>query len=218
MQTTLELRWFVKGTPPAAVEKWFKSECPGELFPETEFREDWYFYGNIENHHQFQLLGINLTKDEEFNLKLRHGRNLELKLQQQKLEIDHFGNINSQAIWEGYVEEWCKWTEQDLDRQSMLKSTSLITENDGISVRKERQQRQIQNIKSELTLITVEDSLWWSIAFETIKNGNNQQKNSDFSRAISLLSQTYCGPKLSINNSFGYSRWLLQFKKQLNKV
>lgn len=214
MQTTLELRWFVKGMPPETVKNWFKFQCPGELFPEIEVREDWYFYAHIENQNQLKLLGCHLTRDEEFNLKLRQG-NLELKLQQQELGTHHFGNIDGRAIWEGNVEEWCKWTEKDLDRQSMLKSTSVITKNYGISVRKERQQRQIHHVKTELTLITIEDSLWWSIAFESIKDANNRQQNRDFNCVIDQACENYYGPKLSTNNSFGYSHWLLQLEKQL---
>ena len=43
METTLEVRWFVRGMPPAVVQRWFKLECPGDLLAEEpETREDLY--------------------------------------------------------------------------------------------------------------------------------------------------------------------------------
>lgn len=213
MQTTLEVRWFIEGMPPAVVQHWFEIECPGELFPETEIREDLYFHGHIKNFHKFRLLSPNLTGDEKFNLKSREG-NLELKLQQRELGTRNFNNIDGKTIWEGNIEQWCKWTIDNLDSQFYLSSIKTIPKNCWISVHKKRQQRQIQDVKSELTLIRVENSLWWSIAFETMKDGNSRQKYSDFYQAINLACQTYCGPKLSTHNSYSYSRWLLMFEKR----
>ena len=37
METTLEVRWFFRGLPPAVVQRWFRLECPGKLL-ETEIR------------------------------------------------------------------------------------------------------------------------------------------------------------------------------------
>ena len=40
MQTTLEVRWFLKGISPAIVQDWFKFECPGKIISETDRRKD----------------------------------------------------------------------------------------------------------------------------------------------------------------------------------
>ncbi|KST65408.1 hypothetical protein [Mastigocoleus testarum] len=214
MQKTLELRWFVKGIPPTVVRHWFEVECPGELFPQVEVREDLYFHGHVKNFQKFRLLNLDLRRDEEFNLKSRQG-NLELKLQQQELGTRDFSNIDGKTIWKGNIEQWCKWVIDNLESEFYLNSIKIIPKNYWIPVHKERQQRQIQDVKSELTLIRVENSLWWSIAFEMIQDEKSRQKDSYFYRAINLASQTYCGPELSTHNSYGYSRWLLQLKKGL---
>ena len=48
MENTLEVRWFVRGMPPAVVQRWFKLECLGK-FKQPEVRQDWYAYQNSSN-------------------------------------------------------------------------------------------------------------------------------------------------------------------------
>jgi hypothetical protein len=49
METTLEVRWFIRGTPPAVVQRWYKLECPGKLLTEEpEIRKDLYLYQGVE--------------------------------------------------------------------------------------------------------------------------------------------------------------------------
>ena len=41
METTLEVRWFFPGMPPAVVQRWFELDLPGKSLT-TETRTDWY--------------------------------------------------------------------------------------------------------------------------------------------------------------------------------
>ena len=65
MQTTLEVRWFLKGIPPEAVQHWFKSECPKKLLTsEAQTREDRYACGDLDEYlNKFQKFAPDLVGD-----------------------------------------------------------------------------------------------------------------------------------------------------------
>lgn len=211
METTLEVRWFVKGTPPSVVQRWFRLECPGELLPkEPEIREDLYAYQKLEDVRKFQKLEPYLRDREAVNLKLREG-NLELKLRQQKLGTQQFGNVPNSVIWEGNIEQWCKLTQQELKEHHLFESSSIL-QNCWICVYKEREQRLEQGVESELTWLRINNECWWSVAFEMTKTNKSRKKDKYFQEVVNRACQTYYGPKLSANNSYSYSCWLLKFQ------
>ena len=203
MQTTLEVRWFIKGTPPAAVEHWFKFECPGQLLtPEAETREDLYAYGDLNGYSdKFKEFAPNLAV-EEINLKLREG-NLELKLREEKFGIETFTQENYRSIWSGRVEQWCK-----LDRQELEAAFDFeLADIDWILVYKERLQKSNRGVRRELTRLETKGSAWWSIAFEMTTESNNVRANF-FREAVEQAAKTYHGPELLAIYSCGYVHWL----------
>ena len=125
-----------------------------------------------------------------FNLKLRQG-NLELKWRQQELGCYTWGDR-----LEGKVERWQKWTCPKI-------LAKLLPQAGWITVQKRRSQRHHENVSYELTQLTVQESAWWSLAFEA--------QGSDFSRftdVVSQVSQTYPGPNLLAEHSCAYPHWL----------
>lgn len=178
------------------------------LGEEPEIREDVYCEPISHNLPLFRAINPGVTSDEDINLKLRQS-NLELKLRQQKLGIHKFGNRNDSAIWEGKLEQWHKLTEQDLkERQLYNLLIPNSTLNNWVSVCKKRQQRIEQDVEIELTWLRIDRDSWWGIAFEMAQANNNQPTNNHFKRVVDRVSQTYYQPKLSVNNSYGYSSWL----------
>jgi hypothetical protein len=64
-------------------------------------------------------------------------------------------------------------------------------------------------VKCELTFLRVNNSRWWTLAFEMVENERYNRQN--FERVVDMASQTYYGPQLSIDDSYSYNYWLLQF-------
>jgi hypothetical protein len=184
MLTTLELRWFVRGTLPTEVEHWFNIDCPGERLGSPEAREDLYLY----------------TPDCGYlNIKLRQG-SLEVKWRKAELGILQFGNG-----WEGNLEKWLKWICEDPDQQSMM-PVNVVGEKAWVGVKKVRSQRRYQGVTFELTQLNVRNHAWWSIAFETLAETAN--RSDRFETIVAQVSQTYQGPTLRGDFSFAYPAWL----------
>ncbi len=211
METTLELRWFVKGIPPAVVRRWFRLECPGKWLEPSESRQDWYANRLQEYLDKFRKLSSRVLNREEVNLKLRQG-NLELKLRQQEFGLHRFGHQKNFSNCEGKVEQWCKFGESELKNTISTHSSSLKT--DWVSVDKEREQKIERGVASELTSLKINNESWWTIAFEMTQNDPARLEDSCFKQVVETACQSYYGPKLSAANSYGYSRWLLEFEPQ----
>jgi hypothetical protein len=213
METTLEVRWFINGSPPLTVQHWFKFDCPGELFNEKqpEIRKDWYCSQNWHNLERLtKFLAIAKSQEQEdFNLKLREGQHLELKWRKQQLGTEKFGNFSDSAIWQGNIEQWCKLSQKELV-DCDLSISNLVPENTWIPVDKKREQKREQGITSELTLLNFNNDFWWSIAFEMAYNLQQKQPYNCFKKFIDRACQNYSGPQLLKKNSFSYSHWLLK--------
>ena len=89
---------------------------------------------------------------------------------------------------------------------------------DWIGVKKDRKQKVTQGVKSELTWLTIDSNntiihssdRWWTIAFEMTQNPDSSQPDNCFNQVVETACKTYFGPQLSVNNSYGYSHWLLE--------
>lgn len=184
MLTTLELRWFSQGTPPQEVERWFSTDCPGELLGSSEEREDWYLFTPECNY---------------LNIKLRQG-SLEVKWRKAELGVLRFAEC-----WEGKVEKWVKWRCEDSTQESLVPA-DIVGERAWIGVKKKRSQRQYQGISYELTQLEVKRDRWWSIAFEMAVAEAGQFDN--FENALNEVSKTYPGSELPAKKSFAYPTWL----------
>ena len=197
METTLEVRWFVKGTPSTAIQHWFEYECLGELLNDSEIREDLYAYGN--------QLGDYDVRDEAVNLKLRQG-NLELKLRDAKLGTYQFENARGYPVWSGNIERWTKFSQSQLN-----KSLTGVRDKMGwLRVNKRRSQRIHRDVKFELTYLRVHGDRWWSIAFE-MTQGDGEINEQHLLQVIQQTAQSYPKLKLTADCSYGYSRWQTHF-------
>ena len=205
METTLEVRWFVRGTPPLVVQHWFRLECMGN-FKGWETRKDWYAYPRSSFSDRLDEFLPNL-KPEEINLKLRQN-NLELKIRR---PLENSGLANIKSSISGKIEQWHKFDERELRDAAIFKNPPAKI--DWISVDKKREQKIKQGVKSELTWLKINHESWWTIAFEMTQNDEKYQY-SRFKKIVETVCQTYPDPQLSNSNSYGYSRWLLEFAPQ----
>ena len=204
METTLEVRWFVRGTPPLVVQHWFRLKCLGS-FKGWETRKDWYAYPRSSFSNKLDGFLFPKLKPEEINFKLRQN-NLELKIRQPS-ENSGLGNIKHSSIG-GKIEQWHKFDEGELRDVVIFKSPSAKI--DWISVDKKREQKIEQGVKSELTWLKINHESWWTIAFEMSQNDEKYQY-SHFEKVVKTVLKNYPGSQLSNSNSYGYSRWLLEF-------
>ena len=202
METTLEVRWFFPGMPPAVVQRWFELDCPGKPLA-TETRTDWYANSKHDDSDWLNKLSSRTLNSEEANLKLRQG-NLELKLRQQ-FSAYRFERSKNSQVSAGKVEQWRKFDSQQL-KDSIPNDWS--SDRRWIGVDKERTQKLDRGVASELTWLKVNRECWWTVAFE-MSHGDRPGQNSCFRKVLQQACQSYRGPKLSATNSYGYSRWLL---------
>lgn len=210
METTLEVRWFLRGMPPAVVQRWFRLECPGKMLEKTEVRKDWYACQQSDYFDLLKRFSSHVLNREEINLKLRQG-NLELKLRQQNFGTYGFGHLKQSHTCTGKVEQWCKLNEQKLrDFALTIDSLGKIG---WIGIEKEREQKIDRGVKSELTWLKIDGDRWWTVAFEMTQD-RDRQRDSCFKEVVENACQTYYGPKLSASNSYGYSHWLLELTPQ----
>lgn len=189
MLTTIELRWFVQGTPATEVEHWFHVDSPGQRLGLPEKREDLYLYA---------------PECDYINIKLRQG-SLEVKWRKAELGIWRFGEC-----WEGKVEKWLKWSCDDSDQQSMMPANAA-EERAWVVVKKVRSRRCYQGIVYELTQLNAGNDAWWSIAFEVATA--DDQIIDRFQATVSQVSQTYRGPTLQCDCSFAYPTWLARLTR-----
>jgi hypothetical protein len=195
METTLEVRWFIEGIPSVEVQNWFENKCPGKLLGQPEIRKDRYFCGDRDLIEQYVEIPA-FYSSEEINLKLRSEK-LELKLRQKQLGIAKF------ASWEGKIEQWCKLSQREL-KQLLISDPK---EQYWIKVIKEREQKIAQNVKSELTRLSV-DRNWWSLAFEMPQEDNNRQL-AHFRQIVDHCALSALDTlELSLQNSYSYSHWI----------
>jgi hypothetical protein len=209
METTLEVRWFFEGMPPAVVQHWFRLECPGKRLETSEIRKDWYAAIDREHLNLLTKCLSNALSRQQVNLKLRQ-KNLELKLRQQEFGTYRFSSSKPRTC-EGKIEQWCKLGEEELLNFAL---PNLQHEIDWIGVEKEREQKIEQGVKSELTWLKIDRECWWTVAFEMTRNKFDKQQDSRFQNVVERACQAYYGPQLLATNSFGYSQWLVESPPQ----
>lgn len=185
--TTYEARWFINGAIPADFETWFKQNCLADSSKQPEQRTDIYLYASGND-----FVGI----------KLRQGR-LEIKWRISELGAMQFGNSVV-----GKVEKWSKWMCSDSTGEAFLPS-QVENSSTWLKVNKIRYSQQfdnnIDNIKNrcnvELTLLQVNNNIWWSVALEA-----NELDN--LCATANYLFNDYKGFVLQLNDSFAYPNWL----------
>ena len=205
---TIEVRWYVKGKPPPTVQHWFGFECLGKSLG-LESRTDCYAYCQQNLSDKIAKFFNRALNREEINLKLRQG-NLELKLRQREFGVHKFSHWHNSHICEGKIEQWCKYSEQELKDFNLFDS-NFLNELNWISVNKEREQKIEQGVTSELTCLKIDREYWWTVAFEMNHDIHRERQDEYFEEIVERACKTYSGPKLLAIDSYGYSQWLLGF-------
>lgn len=184
MLTTIELRWFYRGTIPTEVKDWFGDDLLGEHLPPTSEREDWYLY----------LRGCDFV-----GVKLRQGK-LEIKWRKAELGVMSFGEK-----LEGKVEKWAKWICEDPAEESFM-LTDVVGDRSWMGVKKERSQRKYESCTMEVTKVSIGDDAWWSLGFEA--SGENPPAIYTLQSVASEVFKSYRGAGLKTEDSYGYPQWL----------
>lgn len=184
MLTSIELRWFCRGTLPAEVQDWFNSEALGEAPEAPEEREDFYLL---------------LPECETLGIKLRQER-LEIKWRKAELGVLRFGdNV------EGKAEKWVKWICEDKTLESLV-TVDVESKANWVGVVKVRSLRKYPNCSFEITRLTIKGDAWWSFALEAYGEEANLMDN--LQSAANLVFQTYAGSNFQVQDSFAYPKWL----------
>jgi hypothetical protein len=196
-----ELRWFYNQSFDDIKNWWNIQDVP---YNDEGQRTDYYIFIPNENY-----IGI----------KIREGR-LEVKWRipnsQKKFETLQL---------EGLMEQWVKWSWSDskpLINDTMFNFLSEYPKGPVIKILKRRLSRKFKlcsndiykpaewvdisesGFSVELTEITVEESRWWSIGFETLGNKSDLES---FQSEIKKMTSTI-PMKLKLENSFGYPQWI----------
>jgi hypothetical protein len=200
VKPSVELRWFFSGSFPSGVKEWF---CGSELCREEESRTDHYLV---------------FPGSTSLGLKLRGGRKLQVKAR-----IREPGPLSlSGGAVVGRLDAWVKWSNDDGDVADHLAGLRF-GDPLWVSVIKDRwlrkfqfDDRQLTEVNAdtrhdrgctiELTRITLPDSCWWSLAFEsfgpTLLPADVARTAAHF---LKLLPQ---GLILTERDSMAYPEWL----------
>lgn len=202
MFTTLELRWFYRGTLPAEIKDWFAEDGLGQHLGGLEEREDTYLY---------------IPECEDLGVKLRQGK-LEIKWRKTDL-----GVLCLRDNLAGKTEKWMKWTCEEAAAES-LNPDRFMQRKPWIVVKKVRSQRHYQvstdttaaplsvpkvvdqGCSVEITQLTVQGSDWWSLGFEA--SGDDHRLKTNLLSVVTYIFKSYRGPKLQAQDSYAYPHWL----------
>ncbi len=183
MLTTMELRWFYRGTIPEEIKQWFGADSlVGHLTPPEE-REDLYLYAA-----GCDYLGIKFRQNK-----------LEVKWRQEEL-----GVLRADKV-EGKAEKWVKWSCKDPTPESFLVA-SVAEKGEWVSVKKVRSQRLYETCAVEIAQVNIRDNDWWSLGFETL--GEDEHLMDNLKAVASQLFQSYHGSLLQAQDSFAYPKLL----------
>ncbi len=198
MQPSMELRWFLVGAVPAAVQQWFSQ---GAIVPKAEgCREDQY---------------LSLPAYDEVGIKQRQGK-MEVKRRLADRGVQTLGQGIS-----GRIEQWVKWSFvlQDQALPDLTKPTGSW-----VTVEKTRQLRKYevtqngavnavdayvpvaQGCNLELTSLVLYDKVWWSLGFEAF--GDLATVEASLALTIKHVLADNQFPLLQAEDSFAYPHWL----------
>lgn len=199
MLSTAEVRWFAQGERPLPVVAWFRGlEAP---LWEEEPRVDHY---------------LPLRDTDSVGIKVREGR-VEIKRRYRAPRPVHFGGNLS-----GSLEWWTKWgfdlregpqpleTFEDLAAWTAVRKTRMMH---GYAIERGTDVVTLsgatppdQGCSVELTQVSVEEQLWWTLGFEAIGELAALEKILQVTVRHVLADADVL--KLGLEASFGYPRWL----------
>jgi hypothetical protein len=184
MLTTIELRWFYRGTLPLKIQDWFSTDALDAPLEKPEEREDFY---------------LQIPDCESLGIKLRQDR-LEIKWRQAELGVLQFGKNLA-----GKAEKWVKFTFEGSAAANLI-TGDIELKPHWVSVKKKRLQRKYPGCNVELTELFLQGNTWWSLAFEAF--GEEVSLMANLQAAAKLVFETNCGLKLQIQDSYAYPQWL----------
>lgn len=195
MHDTLEVRWFVNGSPPDKVIDWIQS-----LGAEAESaRTDLYLVSN----------------DPALNVKLREGK------VQTKHRIGDRSTISFTEEVEGIQERWVKWSFPTIEQHHDLfdkDPTGLWVpvhkERLRLAISPEEQSSLLSRMiepdpaeaKIELTQVRSQNKEGWTICMEA--EGPAEALPGTLQQTGNYLFERGQPPLLSTDHSFGYARWI----------
>ena len=201
MKRSAEVRWFYHQPIPSEVKTWF---CGSRLCKEEAVRTD----------HYLVLAGSN-----EVGVKVREERKFEIKARTQSPEP--FSLATGASV--GRQDAWVKWSLEDCEAAGRL-ATIGSGSSEWTPVTKKRWLRkfrveaagQVEEIDSDATVehgcrvelseVTVRDSQWWSLAFQSFgdvdRATNLEQVARHFLKALPH------GMALTERSSIAYPEWL----------
>ncbi len=201
MKRSAEVRWFYRKQLPEKVRKWF---CSAKLCEEEAARTDHYLV---------------LPGSSEVGVKVRDGRKLEVKARTRMPRP--FSLASGASV--GRQDEWVKWSHDDHDVAGRLAAVGSSS-SEWVPVDKRRWLRkfrvavagQVEEVdadatvehgcRAELCEVTVRESHWWTLAFETFGEGN---RPADLERvARHFLKVLPHGLALTEHDSMAYPEWL----------
>lgn len=198
MQPSMELRWFLAGAVPAAVQQWFSQ---GEIAPQTEARRTDHY--------------LHLPACEDVGIKQRQGR-MEIKRRLAERSVQTFAKGIA-----GRIEQWVKWSfvldEQQLpdltkptgswvsvEKVRQLKKFAITP--DGTITASDASDRIAQGCNFELTTLVLDEKEWWSLGFEAFGELATVETNLTLTLKQVLSDPDF--PLLQAEDSFAYPHWL----------
>lgn len=200
MRHTSEMRWFLQGQIPEAIDRWFQSGSP--LANATQ-RQDWY---------------LKLPNRSDWGIKLREGK-IEAKQRTSESGVQAFGDR-----LQGRLEQWVKWSLPIGVGQILLRNE--LTQAAWIAVQKRRRQKRYvltdqgmvlsaelrlqQGCALELAEVTVAAQSWYSVGLEAF----GRSTETTLIQVLETLAAEPDCPALRAADSLSYPAWLQRVLSQ----
>jgi hypothetical protein len=201
MKPSAEVRWFFRQQLPAEVKEWF---CSAKLCKEEAIRTDQYLVFRDSN---------------EVGMKVRDGGKLEIKSRTRAPEP--FSLETGASV--GLQDAWVKWSLGDREIAGRLAALGGDSP-EWVAVAKKRWVRKFHldasgdvvetdpdteldhGCRAELTELTIRDSRWWTLAFESLGEANPSANLEQVARHF-LKVLPHC-LALTERDSMPYPEWL----------
>jgi hypothetical protein len=201
VKRSAEVRWFYHSDLPHGVQDWF---CGSKLCKEEEARSDRYLV---------------LSGSNEVGIKLRGGRKFQIKGRTRSPEP--FSLETSASV--GRQDAWIKWSLKDSEAVARLAAVGSDS-SEWVLVDKKRWIRKFHldaagsveevdagtklehGCQAELAEVTVRESHWWTLAFESFGEGDRTTILEQVARHF--LKVLPHGLALTERDSMAYPEWL----------
>jgi hypothetical protein len=218
LERSVEVRWFLKGSAPEEVKKWFITEPTTDILGGPMKPAD-----PRTDHYLLAFEGPHISP------KFREGK-VEVKVLGKSKDVSV---INGQVV--GKIEEWLKWNwrytcentkaGQGLDEKIGRGIATWTDERLQVEVRKERAERRFQKqsdgsfqpvakipkngsgVKAEVTELQIAKELWWTVAVEVL--GKDSSPFETLQQGMTFVFKEYPdGLQLTKETSMSYPEWL----------